>query len=154
MAKGRPAFDGAVREGDVVGAQAAFDAMANEWLARRKHVPVPEDAPPAVLKKPIPRQTGPNGEATNKRTDEALLKVRRLRSLRVILEWLPAGAGQRPVQAQRVVDALVGAAEPASRGHLAGLRWEDPAVLGGLLRAAEADLSEATAEAKRERGRR
>eukprot|EP00974_Lingulodinium_polyedra_P001713 161523-Lingulodinium_polyedra.AAC.1 len=74
MAARRPAFDAACQEGDVAGAQAAFDVMADERLAARKGVPVPRAAPPAVRKRPAPRQTGREGQASDRRADAALLK--------------------------------------------------------------------------------
>eukprot|EP00974_Lingulodinium_polyedra_P074252 7196131-Lingulodinium_polyedra.AAC.1 len=74
--------------------------MADEWLAARKGVPVPRAAPPAVRKRPTPRQIGREGQASDRRADVAILRVRRLRSLQTILARQPQRAGQRPGQAQ------------------------------------------------------
>eukprot|EP00974_Lingulodinium_polyedra_P113028 10941143-Lingulodinium_polyedra.AAC.1 len=55
--------------------------------------------------------------------------------------------GQRPVQAQHIVDAMVAAAAPADRAGWAAVRWDDPQAVAALRAAAEECLKEATSEA-------
>eukprot|EP00974_Lingulodinium_polyedra_P081960 7935747-Lingulodinium_polyedra.AAC.1 len=59
----------------------------------------------------------------------------------------PPRPGQRPVQAQHIVDALVAAAAPAERAGWGAVRWDDPQAVADLLAAAEECLREATNEA-------
>eukprot|EP00974_Lingulodinium_polyedra_P043559 4183423-Lingulodinium_polyedra.AAC.1 len=53
---------------DVVGAARAFDEAANAWLAERIGQQPPDaDAAPARWRNPAPPQSGPDGEAADRR---------------------------------------------------------------------------------------
>eukprot|EP00974_Lingulodinium_polyedra_P127095 11200831-Lingulodinium_polyedra.AAC.1 len=59
----------------------------------------------------------------------------------------PGRPGQRPLQAQHIVDAMVASAAPGERAGWAAVRWDDPQAVAALLAAAEECLREATSEA-------
>eukprot|EP00974_Lingulodinium_polyedra_P119313 11170708-Lingulodinium_polyedra.AAC.1 len=56
--------------------------------------------PPARMRRPAPPQTGPAGEAADKRTIAVFLRVRRLRSLGVLLGRAPVGPAVRSRHAE------------------------------------------------------
>eukprot|EP00974_Lingulodinium_polyedra_P025685 2481775-Lingulodinium_polyedra.AAC.1 len=71
-----PVVAGAIAEGRIGRAMAAFEAAADEWLWRRlgRDGEPAERPAPAQWRAPAPRQTGAAGEAADREADAALLK--------------------------------------------------------------------------------